>query len=69
MKTTKIDFVKCSFWQLVLLQSKVNGALYRGEQLPRLHWDWPKDTYLQRRLKRAAIQGEARREWPPHSAA
>jgi hypothetical protein len=52
MKLTKIDFVKCSSWQLVFLQSKVNGALYRGEQLPRLRWDWPKDTYLQRRLIR-----------------
>jgi hypothetical protein len=48
----KIGFAKPSSWQLVFLQSKVNGALYRGEQLPNLSWDWPKDTYLQRRLKR-----------------
>jgi hypothetical protein len=40
-----------SFWQLVFLQSKVNGARYEGEQLTGHSWNWPKDTYLQRRLK------------------
>jgi hypothetical protein len=40
-----------SFWQLVFLQSKVNGAKYEGEQLMGHSWNWPKDTYLQRRLK------------------
>jgi hypothetical protein len=29
----------------------VNGAHYIGEQLPGSNWDWPKDTYLQRRLR------------------
>jgi hypothetical protein len=42
-----------SFWQLVFSQSKVNGASYNGEQLPGRIWDWPKDTYLQRRLHEA----------------
>lgn len=41
---------KLSFWQLILLQSKVNGAPYHGEELPRNKWEWPKNTYLQRRL-------------------
>jgi len=40
-----------SFWQLVFSQSKVNGAPYFGENLPGRAWDWPKDTYLQRRLQ------------------
>jgi hypothetical protein len=53
MKTHESDLEKTSFWQLVFLQSKVNGAAYRGEQLPRRNWNWPKDTYFQQRLRRA----------------
>lgn len=51
MKPTGSDLDKPSYWQLVFLQSKVNGATYMGEQLPGRNWDWPKDTYLQRRLR------------------
>lgn len=47
----KFDTQKRSFWQRVFLQSKVNGALYWGEQLPGVRWEWPKNTYLQRRLR------------------
>jgi hypothetical protein len=36
-------------WQMVFSLSKVNGAYYDGEKLPTLPWDWPKDTFLQRR--------------------
>ena len=39
-----------TYWQFVFLQSKVNGAPYNGEALARHNWDWPKGTYLQRRL-------------------
>lgn len=49
MKAPERYLEKTSFWQLVFLQSKVNGAVYRGEQLPRQNWNWPKNTYLQRR--------------------
>ena len=35
------------------MQSKVNGAVYNGEELPGRNWEWPKDTYLQRRLQKA----------------
>ena len=49
----EISMQKRSFWQRVFLQSKVNGADYRGDQLPGLRWSWPSDTYLQRRLKLA----------------
>ncbi len=44
-------FERASCWQLVFMQSKVNGALYAGEELPGHKWDWPKNTYLQRRLQ------------------
>ena len=54
MKTTsESERGKPSYWQRVFLQSKVNGAAYSGEDLPGRNWDWPKDTYLQRRLHRA----------------
>jgi len=37
-------------WLQVFNNSKVNGAPYRGDYLPAHSWDWPTDTYLQRRL-------------------
>jgi hypothetical protein len=52
MKSTETETAKRSYWQLIFLQSKVNGAAYNGEELPGRNWDWPKDTYLQRRLQR-----------------
>ena len=52
MKTNERESETTSFWQLVFAQSKVNGALYLGEQLPGRSWDWPKNTYFQRRLRR-----------------
>lgn len=51
MKTLQSHLAKPSFWQLVFLQSKVNGAAYHGNQLPRQNWNWPKDTYFQHRLR------------------
>ena len=39
-----------SYWQLIFLQSKANGAAYRGDLLERHSWRWPRNTYLQRRL-------------------
>ncbi len=51
----KIDTRKPSLWQRVFLQSKVNGALYRGDQLPGMHWEWPQNTFLQRRLRDARV--------------
>jgi hypothetical protein len=50
------SLIGTSRWQRVFSQSKVNGAYYDGETLPTLPWDWPKNTFLQRRrqfLKRA----------------
>ena len=50
MQETDSQFGKLSSWQLIFLQSKVNGAPYNGEALPGQSWDWPKDTYFRRRL-------------------
>ncbi len=41
---------KLSYWQTILLQSKVNGCSYRGEDLPQTNWEWPKNTWFQERL-------------------
>ena len=41
---------KVSYWQLVFLQSKVNGCSYRDEALPHAKWHWPKDTWFQEKL-------------------
>ncbi len=51
MKTTEHEMDKRSYWQLIFTQSKVNGAPYSGDELPGRHWEWPRDTYLQRRLR------------------
>jgi hypothetical protein len=50
MRETESQPEKRSYWQLIFLQSKVNGAPYNGDELPGQSWDWPKDTYFQRRL-------------------
>jgi len=55
MKATDSDQERPSYWQLVFLPSKVNGAAYTGEELPGRNWDWPKNTYLQRRLRRHKV--------------
>jgi hypothetical protein len=47
------DFERASFWQIVFSQSRVNGAPYSGEQLPSSNWQWPRDTFLQRKLRQS----------------
>jgi len=37
-------------WQLIFLQSKVNNGAYYGDQLPPQIWDWPEETWFQKRL-------------------
>jgi hypothetical protein len=41
---------KLSYWQLIFSQSKTNGCCYRGEDLPHVKWQWPKDTWFQEHL-------------------
>ena len=43
---------KLTDWQLIFLQSKANGAAYNGDALERHKWEWPKETYFQRRFYR-----------------
>jgi hypothetical protein len=50
MQETESHVEQRSYWQLIFLQSKANGAPYNGDSLPRQSWVWPKDTYFQRRL-------------------
>jgi hypothetical protein len=51
MKLQENEKEKPSFWQLIFLHSKANGAHYEGENLENHSWEWPTDTYLQRRLR------------------
>ena len=51
MRATESNTARPSYWQLIFMQSKVNGAAYKGEDLPGRNWNWPKDTYFQRRLQ------------------
>jgi hypothetical protein len=59
MKPSETELLKPSFWQLVFSQSKVNGAAYIGEELPGRNWQWPRDTYFQRRLRRVRLHQTA----------
>jgi hypothetical protein len=40
-----------SAWELVFLQSKVNNGTYVGELLPAQNWEWPQQTWFQKRLR------------------
>ena len=51
MKGKEVSLDKPSQWQLIFLQSKVNGALYHDEKLSGHNWNWPKNTHFQRRLQ------------------
>jgi hypothetical protein len=44
------DEVKLSYWQLIFLQSKVNGCVYNVDELTQVNWQWPKKTWFQERL-------------------
>jgi hypothetical protein len=55
MRASETESQKPSFWQLVFAQSKANGALYIGEELPGRNWEWPRDTYFQRRLRQVRL--------------
>lgn len=49
MKSKRSNQDELSYWQLIFSQSKVNGAPYHDDELPVFNWNWPTDTYLQRR--------------------
>lgn len=58
-----------SLWQIIFLRSKVNHARYDGDHLLTTNWDWPKETWFQRRLRvlrrvtREASEGSTRQRW------
>jgi len=39
-----------TFWQLIFIQSKVNGGVYDGDRLLTQNWKWPNETWFQTRL-------------------
>jgi hypothetical protein len=47
---------RLSPWKIIFLRSKVNGAPYRGEYLLGHSWNWPENTYLQRRFHAVRYQ-------------
>lgn len=49
-------------WELVFSQSKVNGGEYYGNLLVAQPWDWPRDTWLQWRLKQVRSEENPREE-------
>jgi hypothetical protein len=51
-KNEEISLATMSYWQKVFAQSKANGARYEEEEYPNRVWEWPKDTYLQKKLQR-----------------
>ncbi|MEE9143737.1 MAG: hypothetical protein V3U06_03075 [Candidatus Binatia bacterium] len=51
MTKSKKDIRQLSIWLLIFLKSRVNGAPYRGEELPERKWNWLQGTYLQQRLQ------------------
>ena len=55
MRASETESQRPSFWQLVFAQSKANGGLYIGEELPGRNWEWPRDTYFQRRLRQVRL--------------
>ena len=40
-----------SYWQIIFLQSKVNGAVYDGDSHPAHNWKWPDGTWFQKHLR------------------
>jgi hypothetical protein len=42
--------VKLSDWQLIFLQSRANGCFCNVENLPHVNWQWPQNTWFQKRL-------------------
>ncbi len=64
MVKLKNNHRKYSNWKLIFLKSRVDGAPYRGGELPEHKWKWPQGTYLQQRLQ--FLRGPQER--PPQKA-
>ena len=55
-----------SDYELVFLQSRVNGADYREPEHVNQKWDWPRGTFLQRRRAELAQKEEPVHYCPLH---
>jgi hypothetical protein len=42
-------------WLVIFELARVNGAPYFGEQLPPRPWQWPRGTYLDRKLRKENV--------------
>ena len=42
--------MRMNSWQLIFLQGRVNNGGYYGDLLPPQNWDWPEETWFQKRL-------------------
>jgi hypothetical protein len=38
-------------WELIFRLSRVNSDRYDSDRLPALNWDWPRETWFQKRLR------------------
>jgi hypothetical protein len=38
-------------WQDIFQQSRVNRGTYVGDRLPAQHWQWPRNTWFQQRIR------------------
>jgi hypothetical protein len=56
-----------STWQLIFQQSRVNNGAYNGDSLPVQKWDWPEQTWFQKRLRSLRNQATAKTNRSVHS--
>jgi hypothetical protein len=45
--------------EIIFETSRANGAEYRGNELPTYKWQWPEETWMQRRLKERKANEQA----------
>jgi hypothetical protein len=50
-------------WELIFLHSKVNDGFYDEARLPDLKWDWPRETWLQERLRHLRKLRSSMKHW------
>ena len=51
-------------WQTIFELSRVNGASYGEESLPYTNWNWPKETWLQKKRRELHELQKAANPWP-----
>ena len=51
-------------WQTIFELSKVNGANYEGEGLSYTNWNWPEETWLQKKRREFHQLQKEESPWP-----